>query len=124
MIRLGYEIGTGHPVDIPGDRHIAVSGKTQLSGKTTTIEALAHRSGKRAVTFITKRNESGFRAAHEIQPYFQERADWQFVKSLLESQSKKQMNFEASWIIDACEGARTLTDVQENVRRKLDGARN
>lgn len=29
MIRLGYEIGSGKPVDIPGDRHIGVTGQTQ-----------------------------------------------------------------------------------------------
>ncbi|HWE00659.1 MAG TPA: hypothetical protein VG345_16525 [Bryobacteraceae bacterium] len=120
-IRLGYEIGTGKPIDIPGDRHIAVSGQTQLSGKTTTLEALVKRSGKCAVAFVTKRGEGGFRTGREIPPYFHDRADWQFVKGLLESQSKTRMNFEASWIIDACRTARTLADVQANIRERLEG---
>lgn len=37
-IRLGFEVGSGTPVDIPV-RHMAVSGQTQESGKTTTLDA-------------------------------------------------------------------------------------
>lgn len=45
-IPLGYEVETGKPVAIPL-RHVAVTGQTQLSGKTTTLEALVARSGLR-----------------------------------------------------------------------------
>lgn len=34
-VRLGFEVGTGDPVDIP-IRHMAVTGQTQEAGKTTT----------------------------------------------------------------------------------------
>jgi hypothetical protein len=37
-IHLGYEIGTGEPVSIPL-QHLAVTGQTQRSGKTTALEA-------------------------------------------------------------------------------------
>src|ERR1700675_4705806 len=112
---LGYEVGSGRPVDIPDDRHIAVSGQTQLSGKTTTLEALVHRSGLRAVAFITKRGEGGFRTGHSIVPYFHERAAWKSVKGLLESQSKSKMKLETSWIINACKGAESLSDVRDYI---------
>ena len=48
MIHLGYEIGTGKRVSIPLN-HMAVIGQTQVSGKTTTLEALVDRSGLRAI---------------------------------------------------------------------------
>ena len=37
-VRLGYEIGSGKEISIP-IRHTAVTGQTQESGKTTTLEA-------------------------------------------------------------------------------------
>lgn len=39
MIKLGYEIPTGELVEIPL-KHLAVTGQTQESGKTTTLEAV------------------------------------------------------------------------------------
>src|SRR5437899_922280 len=56
MIHLGYEVGTGKRVSIPLN-HMVVLGQTQLSGKTTTLEALVARSGIRAIAFITKPGE-------------------------------------------------------------------
>jgi hypothetical protein len=58
-IHLGYEIGTGKPIEIPL-RHMAVTGQTQEAGKTTALEALIARSGLHAIAFITKRGEKGF----------------------------------------------------------------
>src|SRR3990167_7597963 len=101
-IHLGYEVGTGNKVEIPL-RHLAVTGQTQLSGKTTTLEALISRSGLRAVAFVTKRAESGFQNAHTIPPYFRERADWQFVRSILEATMRQGMKFQTSWIVKLCE---------------------
>ena len=45
-ILLGFEVSSGKPVYIPL-HHMVITGMTQLSGKTTTIEALIHRSGLR-----------------------------------------------------------------------------
>jgi hypothetical protein len=123
MIRLGYELRTGRAVDIPLD-HTAVTGRTQQSGKTTTLEALVHRSGLRAVVFVTKKAESGFRSAHAIPPFFIESADWEFVSAVLESTIHQNLKFERSWIMDACKGAKSLGQVQENVRIALHGVRN
>lgn len=118
-VLLGYELGSGRAVEIPLT-HLAVTGQTQASGKTTTLEALISRSGLRAVAFVTKRGEGSFTTARVIPPYFRERCDWQFVKSLLESQSRSRMNFEAAWIIRACKGASSLADVQRAVRKTME----
>jgi hypothetical protein len=121
-IHLGYVVGTGDPVEIPL-RHTAVTGQTQESGKTTTLEGLISRSGLQAVAYVTKRGESSFHVMHNIPPYFQERADWKFVQSLLEASTETKLKFEQSWIMRASEGARTLQDVQRNIRRFLEGVR-
>jgi hypothetical protein len=117
FVHLGFEIGgdPGHriPVVIP-IRHMAVTGQTQESGKTTALTALISRCGLPAIAFITKRGE-GEIPGRQILPYFHERADWQFVQSILESTMKERMKFERAWIVRACQGARTLADVQRNI---------
>ncbi len=121
-IHLGYVVGTGEPVEIPL-RHTAVTGQTQESGKTTTLEGLISRSGLQAVAYVTKRGESSFHVMRPIAPYFQERADWKFVQSLLEASTETKLKFEQSWIMRASEGARTLQDVRRNISRFLDGVK-
>ncbi len=121
-ILLGYEIGTGKEVKIPL-HHIVVTGVTQLSGKTTTLEALIERSGLKALAFKTKRGERGFEGSRRHSPYFRERADWQYVQGLLEATLRERMKFERSWIIKACKGARNLREVLRNVERELTKAR-
>jgi hypothetical protein len=126
FVNLGFEIGgdSGHtiPVLIP-IRHMAVTGQTQESGKTTTLEALITRSGLAAIAFLTKRGESSFAGATRVPAYFQERADWQFVESILESSMKQRMKFERAWIVKACKGAHTLADVQRNVANLQAGSK-
>jgi hypothetical protein len=120
-IPIGFEVGTGTPVSVPV-QHLAVTGQTQLSGKTTTLEALVARSGLEAIAFVTKRGEASFTGGHTIAPYFRERADWQFVSAVLEATLREKMRFERSWIMRACKGAKTLADVQRNVRRAMERA--
>ena len=74
-VHLGFEIGTGAPVTIE-PAHMAITGQTQQSGKTTTLEALVTRSNRTALTFITKRGEGSFATGRRVQPYFRDRADW------------------------------------------------
>lgn len=121
-VHLGFEVGNGNPVEIPL-RHLAVTGQTQEAGKTTTLEGLIERSGCRAVAFTTKRGEGSFRNSRTIPPYFEEQADWQYVASILEASRGERMKFERSWIIRASKGARTLADVQRNVRKALETAK-
>ena len=122
-VLLGYEVPTGNPVEIPLNGHLCVTGQTQAAGKTTTLEALIARSGRRAVCFVTKRAEGSFADARRIPPYFRERADWQFVASLLEATFREKMRFERSWIMRASKGAHSLEDVDRNIQKALTTAR-
>jgi hypothetical protein len=101
-IKLGYEINTGKPISIPLS-HMLVTGVTQLAGKTTTLESLIKRSGKKAVVFRTKIGEKSFLDSTIIPPYFKDRSDWQFVKGLIESTMKTKIrSFEQAKIIQIC----------------------
>jgi hypothetical protein len=122
VVHLGFEVGSGRPVEIPL-KHMAICGQTQEAGKTTALEALITRAGVRAVTFITKRGEGSFTDARRIDPYFREQADWQFVASILEASRGEKLKFERAWIIRASKGARTLADVHRNVRRAMETAK-
>lgn len=113
-ILLGYRIPTGEEVVIPV-RHMCVTGQTQESGKTTTLEALIARSERRAIAFVTKRGERSFESGRKILPYFKERADWEFVESVIEAIMLQKMKFERAWIVRACKGAHTLADVRHNI---------
>lgn len=121
-ILLGFEVGSGKPVYM-SLHHLIVTGLTQKSGKTTTLEALISRSGIKAIAFKTKRGEIGFTRYHEIPPYFKERSDWQYVESLIEATLREDQRFNRSWIIKACRGAKTLRDVHRNVQKLLKEAR-
>lgn len=130
MILLGWEIGSGKRVEIPETGHLAWFGQTQLSGKTTALEAIAFRGELRAVAFITKQGEGGFLTGRMIPPYFSEPTNdeeqplWRWVKSILEAGQQRRMNFEESWIIRACEDprqAKTLADVHANIKSLLGG---
>lgn len=117
-IHLGYELGTGHTVTVPL-AHTAVTGQTQASGKTTTLEALIHRSQRRAIAFLTKRGEGTFQTMVPVPPYFAEAVDWVLVKGLLEATAKTKLKFETSWIIEVSKGARNLQDVQDNIHAAM-----
>ena len=121
-IHLGFEVGTGEPVGIPL-KHLAVTGQTQESGKTTTLEALVSRAGLPALAFVTKRGETSFAGGRRIPPYFRDRADWQFVDQLLEAQLREKNKFLRPWIIKLCRDTRTLADVQAAVKKGLKKAK-
>jgi predicted transcriptional regulator len=121
-VHLGFEVGTGKPVEIPL-RHMVVTGQTQEAGKTTTLEALIARANLPAVAFVTKRGEKSFSAGRRLAPYFRERADWQFVSSVLEATMREKLKFERAWIIRASKGARTLADVHRNVLSLMEKAK-
>jgi hypothetical protein len=109
-IHLGYEVGTGRPVRIPADRHIGITGQTQRSGKTTTLEALISRSDGCALAFITKRGESSFHVANPIPAFFRDPlaekdpdlAPWQFVLAILEARMRQPLKMHRSFIMNLC----------------------
>lgn len=124
-ILLGYEVGTGKVVHIDPD-HLLGTGLTQQSGKTTMLNALISRSGRRAIAFRTKRGEIDWTVAKQLQPYYKEPKkrgnliDWQYVKDLLEAAMERGLNFEEAWIIRACDNAKTLRDVYENIQKLME----
>ena len=120
-VHLGYEIASGAAVEIPLG-HLVVSGQTQLSGKTTTLEAIVSRSGLRAIAFVTKRGEQSFAGARDLRPFYREpksTAMWQYVSEVLQAKLGEKMKFERSWIMRVSKGAKDLWDVQRNVQRAL-----
>lgn len=134
-IHLGYEVETGASVDIPLD-HLAVTGRTQESGKTTTLQALITRSGLRALAFITKRGEKSFQNARRIPAYFKEKTDWRSVDAILSASVGEKLKWERSSIMWLCENhhggrgkktyqwpaPKTLKDVLSNCDVALENA--
>lgn len=131
-ILLGFEIPSGKRVEIPDEGHAAFFGQTQLSGKTTLIEAITYRApaNVKAVAFITKRGEGSFLTGRMIQPYFSEPTNdpeqplWRWVSAILEASQSRKLRFEESWIIAACESpreAKSLADVHANIKELLEG---
>ena len=120
-IKLGYEIGTGNPVQIKPS-HLIVTGVTQLSGKTTTLESLIQRSGLRAIVFRTKIGEKSFLKGTIIPPYFKDRSDWQFIQGLVEATIKEKLrSFERAKIIQICKqtGGKSLLEFKKKVDERL-----
>lgn len=132
MITLGFEIGTGDLVEIPRG-HLAITGQSQASGKTTTLEGLVSRAGCRAIAFVTKRGEGSFRVASPIPPYFRDRTDWPFIASILEATASEKLKFQRAEIIKLCQdysgpegkwkAPKSLADVMSNAETALVKAR-
>jgi hypothetical protein len=125
-IHLGFEVGTGEQVAIPL-AHTFVCGQTQQSGKTTALQAIVDRSGRKALAFVTKRGEQ--LDGRAIRPYLPREGDqpihWRMVEVILASSvDQKGLKYERLWIINASKGARSLDDVQANVRRLRDKTKN
>lgn len=119
LVHLGYALGSGEPVRVPL-AHTFVAGQTQLSGKSTTLHALAVRSGRRSLAFVTKRGEKF--QGRKIRPYLPRRSDhpihWRMVETILASAlGEKKLKYERLWLINASRGAKSLDDVAANVER-------
>jgi len=124
-ILLGFEAGSGQPVYLPL-HHLAIFGMTQLSGKTTTLEALISRSGLKAIAFITKRGEAGFTKYNPVTPYYKPRADWQFVEGLVNVALSEKVKYEPGmrWaIIKVSKGAKDLREVKARAEEMLEKAK-
>jgi len=100
-IPLGYEIGSGKRVTIPVN-HTVVLGQTQLSGKTTTLEAMVERSGLRAIGFITKPGEKSFRLQTQIPAFFSESTIeeyWKHVVAILEYRAGTRLGWRERGVV-------------------------
>jgi hypothetical protein len=119
LIHLGYEVGSGQEVKIPL-AHTFVTGQTQLSGKTTTLQAIVSRAGRPAVAFMTKRGET--LSGNPILPFLPRQHErpihWRLVETILAATlGQKTMKYERLWLINAAKGAKSLEDVRRNVER-------
>jgi hypothetical protein len=121
-VLVGYQVPSGEPFYLNRLHHIMITGITQWAGKTTALEALVKRSGLRAVAFVTKPEEQTF-DGRPLPLYFRERADWQYVESLISATLREDQRFNRSFIIKASRGCRTLREVWENIRRAKAEAR-
>lgn len=112
---LGFEVQTGKPVYVPL-HHLAIFGMTQLSGKTTALEALISRSGLKAIAFITKRGEGGFTKYNTVVPFYRSRADWQFVEGLVNVALGEKVKYEPGMryaIMKVCRGQKDLKQIRQ-----------
>ncbi len=119
FIHLGFEIGSGKPVEVPLG-HTFVTGQTQLSGKTSTLRAIVGRANRRAIAFVTKRGEEfdGRRVAPYLPREGKQPIHWRLVEVLLASAlGQRAMKYERFQIINAAKGAYSLADVRRNVER-------
>lgn len=118
-VHLGFEVGTGAPVEIPL-AHTFVTGQTQLSGKTTALRAIVDRSRCRALAFVTKRGETF--DGRRIRPYLAREGErqipWRLVETVMAaSLGQRNMKWERGAIVTAAKGATTLAEVRTNVAR-------
>ena len=117
-IKFGYEIKTGKVISI-NPSHLIVTGITQLSGKTTTLEALIKRSRLKAVIFKTKIGEKSFTEGIETAPFFRDRSDYEFVKSLIEAYAKEKLFLEKGTLMRLCKGSASLIEIKKRVDEEL-----
>ena len=116
---IGYEVGTRNPVDV-NLAHLFISGLTQQSGKTTSLEGFINRiHGFKILVFRTGRGEITFDGAHPTDPFFRERTDWQFVEGLISAHLLEKAKTYRADIIRASTGAQSLQDFWDNIQETL-----
>lgn len=113
-IKLGYKVGSGEEVFV-FPSHLIVTGITQQSGKTTTLEALITRSESKAIVFKTKIGEKSFSSGTVVPPFFRDRSDYEFVRSLIEAYSKEKLFIEKGTLMNLCKGSKSLIEIKTRV---------
>jgi|GEM_PF-5322371 len=121
-ILVGFECGTGNEVKIK-PAHLFISGLTQKSGKTTTLEALIQRSGLSTISFITKPGEKCFDKGEIHKPFFQEKAEWRVVEKLFESQLGEKMKDVRAKLIELCKHEKTLKSIKQSIDNALEDSK-
>ena len=118
QVLVGFECGTGREVKVQ-PAHLFVSGMSQKSGKTTTLEAIIQRSGLKAVAFLTKPGEKCFDSGFMHVPYFCKQADWKVVEKLFESLLREKMKDVRADLIELCKYAETMEEVKQQIDEAL-----
>lgn len=119
-VLLGFTVPKGEPFHV-NRAHTVITGTTNISGKTTAVEAILQRSKVRSLVFLTKRGEKTFQNANTIPPYYYERFDWRYLRSLLESTMHEKLKFETPWIIKISKQAEVELKTQLKDRKPAIG---
>jgi hypothetical protein len=120
-----YKAGTGERVGLPLG-HLAAFGVTELSGKTTLIEAAIMAAQYRGLTFRTKRGELGFEGATRLPIYFEDKGltHWKNLEGLMSATFNERIEREPGIryaIQTVCKrptDAETLEEILERAREK------
>ena len=115
VVRIGYEVPSGAPVEVPL-QHTAIYGLTRQAGKTTALEGMISRLKDTALVIRTGKNDITFDWAHAVRPFFRERVDWHYVERMLWSFLNEKPKVYRTWIMRSTQGARTLEDVHSKLR--------
>jgi hypothetical protein len=97
-------------------RHLAVTGRRRSRARRRRSRRSSPAPACTALAFVTKRGEGAFADGRRVQPYFRDRADWQFVTSIIDATLQEKNKFLRPWIMKICRTTRTLADVQREVR--------
>jgi len=117
-ILVGYEIGTGKPVNI-NITHTVISGITR-SGKSETVKALVERAkNHRFLIFDSKSPRDYNDLGTDIPIYIKEKTDPLTLKRLLESQSHLTLKFEFPELLKVCKKAETYQEILNTVNESL-----
>lgn len=119
QIHLGFTVPEGHRYTFQM-HHIVVTGMTQISGKSTTVETILKRKKGKSLVFLTKRGEKTFQDAHKITPFYKERFDWEYVRSLLAATWHEKMKFETAWIIRIAKHTKSLVEFRKALTFELE----
>lgn len=124
-ILVGFECGTGEEVRIK-PAHLFVSGLPGEAGKTTTLEALIHRSGLSAISFVTKPGEKCFKSEEysTIKPFFPTQITWKTMEglfSVLLDESMKDLRYKLIKMCESEEGKseETLDNLSKKIKEEL-----
>lgn len=118
-VLVGFECGTGERVEIK-PAHLFISGVTQKSGKTTTLEALINRSSFTAISFLTKPGEESFKDAHPCLPFFSEDIEWKTLEGLFQSLlGGERMKSLRPRLIRLCNMEKKLSAVKKKIDDEL-----
>ena len=118
-IQLGFTVPQGHSYTFRM-HHIVCTGMTQISGKSTTVETILKRKTGKSLVFLTKRGEKTFQDAQKVTPFYKERFDWEYVRSLLAATWHEKMKFETAWIIRIAKHTKSLVEFRKGLTFELE----
>ncbi|HEX4850744.1 MAG TPA: hypothetical protein VFV08_08065, partial [Puia sp.] len=71
----------------------------------------------------TKPGEKSFSAGTTVAPFFRDRSDYEFVRSLIEAYSREKLIIEKGTLMTICKGAKSLVEIKIRVDDKIAGGK-